>query len=323
MIDLMKVEPTKISRDLKGKYMLLYGMPKSGKTSLAVEWPRSLLLGFEKGYNALPGISAVDIPKWSTMKEVLAQLRRPEVQETYDTVIIDTATIALELCEEFICQQKNVDAIGDVPWGAGYKAMAKEFSKTMRQITLMGYGMVFIAHHEEKPIAGEDDAFFVCPSLDKRGYKIINALVDIIAYIQVDFETSKRFLITRANKNVVAGSRFKYLSDKIELSYDNLVSSLAEAIEKAGAEKGGLITDDRMGVEEEVKMRPFEEAMIEARNLWGQLVTDDDQSNYKAIEQIIKNQFGSVIPLSTITENQQDLFEYVIEDLKELLASTK
>lgn len=28
MIDLMKLEPTKISRNLRGKYMLFYGLPK-------------------------------------------------------------------------------------------------------------------------------------------------------------------------------------------------------------------------------------------------------------------------------------------------------
>lgn len=318
MLDLTKIESTKISRDLKGKYMLIYGMPKAGKTSLAVEWPKALLLGFEKGYNALPGIKAIDIPKWSTMKEVLRELRRPEVQALYDTIIIDTATIALELCEEYICQQKDVEAINEVPWGGGYKALAKEFSKTMRQITMLGYGMVFIAHHEEKPLAGEEDAFFVCPSLDKRGYKIINGLVDIIAYIQVDFDSNKRYLITRANKYVVAGSRFQYLEPKIELSYENLVNALAEAIEKAGSEKGGLITDDRMGVDiEETPLRPFADAMDEARNLWTSLL-DKDEHNIKAMEQIVKNHFGSSIKLSSVSENQQELFEYVIDDLREL-----
>ena len=68
MIDLSKLQPTKISRDLKGKYMLFYGLPKSGKTSLAAKFPKSLLLAFEKGYNALPGIMAQDIINWTDMR---------------------------------------------------------------------------------------------------------------------------------------------------------------------------------------------------------------------------------------------------------------
>ncbi len=43
-IDLLNLEPTKISRDLKGKYILIYSTPKGGKTSLAVQFPKNLLL---------------------------------------------------------------------------------------------------------------------------------------------------------------------------------------------------------------------------------------------------------------------------------------
>ena len=41
-IDIFNLEPSKISRDLKGKYLLLYGAPKVGKTSFAVQAPRAL-----------------------------------------------------------------------------------------------------------------------------------------------------------------------------------------------------------------------------------------------------------------------------------------
>ena len=34
-IDIFNIEPTVISRDLKGKYLLLYGKPKCGKTSFS------------------------------------------------------------------------------------------------------------------------------------------------------------------------------------------------------------------------------------------------------------------------------------------------
>ena len=49
MIDLLNLEPTKISKDLKGKYILIYGRPKIGKTTLASEFPKNLLLAFEPG----------------------------------------------------------------------------------------------------------------------------------------------------------------------------------------------------------------------------------------------------------------------------------
>lgn len=67
-VDLLTLQPSVISRDLKGKFICLYGIPKSGKTSLACEFPKNLLLGFEHGWNAISGAMAVDIPKWSDFK---------------------------------------------------------------------------------------------------------------------------------------------------------------------------------------------------------------------------------------------------------------
>ena len=104
-IDILNIEPSVISRDLKGKYVLVYSQPKVGKTSFAASFPRNLLLAFEKGYNAIGGIRAVDINKWSDAKLVLRQLAKPEAQKMYDTVTIDTTSIAWDLCEQFICAQ--------------------------------------------------------------------------------------------------------------------------------------------------------------------------------------------------------------------------
>ena len=43
-IDILNIQPTTISRDLKGKYLCLYGQPKVGKTSFAAQAPNNLLL---------------------------------------------------------------------------------------------------------------------------------------------------------------------------------------------------------------------------------------------------------------------------------------
>ena len=79
-IDILNIEPTVISRDLKGKYVLLYGKPKSGKTTAAYSFPNSLLIAFEKGYNAIGGIRAADVTRWSDFKTILRQLEKPEAR---------------------------------------------------------------------------------------------------------------------------------------------------------------------------------------------------------------------------------------------------
>ena len=46
VIDLATLEPTKISREISNKYILIYGLPKVGKTSFAAQCPQNLILCF-------------------------------------------------------------------------------------------------------------------------------------------------------------------------------------------------------------------------------------------------------------------------------------
>lgn len=102
-IDILNIKPSVISRDLRGKYVLLYGKPKSGKTTAAASFPNALLCAFEKGYNAIGGVRPVDITTWSDFKQALRQLEKPEAKQMYETIIIDTISIAWDYCEQYIC----------------------------------------------------------------------------------------------------------------------------------------------------------------------------------------------------------------------------
>ena len=87
------------------------------KTTAACAFPNALLCAFEKGYNAIGNVRAADILKWSDWKLVLRQLEKPEARAIYDTIILDTVSIAWQMCEEYICAQNGVQKIADIPWG--------------------------------------------------------------------------------------------------------------------------------------------------------------------------------------------------------------
>ena len=59
-INLLAIQPHKVSRDLSGYITYVYGAGKTGKTTLASQMDRSLLIAWQKGYNAIPGIMAQD-----------------------------------------------------------------------------------------------------------------------------------------------------------------------------------------------------------------------------------------------------------------------
>ena len=71
---LWEVEANVISRDLRGKYVMLYGKPKSGKTTAACAFPGAILFAFERGYNAIGNAYPYDITKWADYKFALRDL---------------------------------------------------------------------------------------------------------------------------------------------------------------------------------------------------------------------------------------------------------
>lgn len=320
-IDIFNIQPTTISRDLKGKFVCIYSLPKVGKTSMACQFPKNLLCAFEKGYNAIAGIKPIDITKWSDFKLVLRQLEKPEARQLYDTVTLDTIGIAWEMCEQFICAQNGVQKIGDIPWGGGYSACKKEFESCLRKITQLGYGLVIIAHVEKRIEKRADDTEveILGPAIPKRAYEIVNQLVDIIGYIDITWDeegNSERWLYTRKTPTVMAGSRFKYLAPKIKFGYNELVAAIGEAIDKAEKLDGAIVVDTMQQViEEKLDYKAIRE---EASLLWKVLV-EKDEENAGIILKKVEMIFGRPMKLSEITEDQVDLFNLVLLDMKDML----
>lgn len=326
-IDILNIQPSVVSRDLKGKYCMLYGKEKSGKTTAAAQFPKSLLLAFEKGYNAIGGIKAQDITKWSDLKLVICQLEQPAAREMYDTVIFDTISIAWAMCEEYICAQNGVRRIGDIAWGQGFSACKKEFETTLRKVAQLGYGIVLIAHNTSRieKTADGSEIEIISPDLPKRAAEICNGLVDIIGYIGNEYKDGEyqRWLYTRETPTLFAGSRFKYLKPKIPFGYNELVEAIAEAIEMA-EEKDGVTVVDKQEVTY-TEALDFNKIYEEAKSIWTQLIQnvgDDEEAQQRILQQMnkkIEMVFGRKLKLSEVTEDQVDLLNLVVLDLKTLL----
>ena len=320
-INILDLQPTTISRDLRGKYVLLYGKAKAGKTTAAASFPKTLLCAFEKGYNALGGVIAQDITKWTEFKLVVRQLESPAAQERFETIVIDTVSIAWDMCEQFICSQNSVQKIADIPWGAGYTACKKEFESCLRKITQLGYGIVLIAHNATRieKTADGNEIEIISPELPKRAAEICNGLVDIIGYIGNEYKDGEntRWLYTRETPTLFAGSRFKYLAPKIPFGYNELVNAIADAIEKAEKLDGVSVveTTEKQIIEETVS---YDELRAEASKLWTELISKDPD-NAKRVLKKIEMIFGKPMRLSEITEDQCDLYQLVLVEMRDML----
>ena len=326
IINLLELEPTVISRDLRSKYLLIYGRPGIGKTTFAAQAPNNLILSFERGLNAISGVYKVDIRDWGQAKVLLRQLNKPEVKEKFHTITIDTVSIAYTLCEEYICntQEEPVKSISEIPWGLGFSLLAKEFSSFLRQITTMDYGLILIAHAKTKNVAGPNDTVLesVSPDIPDRAKGIINALVDITGYIRLAFKpdgSSTRTLITRETPLIAAKSRWPYLQPEIPFGYDSLVQAIGEAVDRQ-EEVEGIKSRDKLKEQEFISSRPFEEAMEEGRTLWTQYVGQNpNPDRARKVLQLAETLFERPIRLSEVPKAEQPMFEYLLQEMRKLL----
>lgn len=339
-IDLLNIQPHQVSRDLRGYSVFFYGEPKSGKTTIATKFPRHLLLAFEKGYNAIPGAMAQPINAWAEFRKVLKQLQNPEVQKIYETVIVDTADIAYDLCEKYICANAKrsdggfgVDSIGDIPFGKGYTMVAKEFDESLRSIVQMGYGLVLISHAVDKTFTDETGKEFnqIVPTLGSKPRNIVSRMCDIIGYsraIQNEDGTTSTKLFMRGTPRYVAGSRFKYTPDYIDFTYNDLVKAIGDAIDKQMEEDGTeYFTDERTNLYTNVTQElDFDELVGTFNSIVNTLIENNDKEKFESywqprIVQITDKYLGKGQKVNQCSREQTEALDLIVTDLKELVAS--
>lgn len=322
-MSIFNIQPHQVSKDLRGYSVLFYGEPKSGKTSTAVKFPKHLLLAFEKGYAAIPGAMALPINTWGEFLKALRELKKPEAKETYETIIIDTADIAYDLCERYICAQHDVDAIGDIPYGKGYSLVAQEFDEKLRSIVQMDFGLVLISHAQDKTFKDEQEQEYqkIVPTLPNKAQTIVSRMCDIIGYSRAvnnpETGLSETRLFMRGTPRYVAGSRFTHTPDSIVFNYANLVAAISDAVEKLEQEFGSdAVTTVRHNKETVLELRPIEEIKDEFNSLAAELMSADPDFYGPRIQQAVETHFGKGKKISEATIDQAELAELVIDDIK-------
>ena len=337
-IDIFGVKPHQVSRDMRGYSVFLYGGWKTGKTTTAVKFPKHFLLAFEKGYSAIPGAMAQPINSWSEFRQVIRQLKDERAKQMFETVIVDTADIAYDYCCKYICANNNADTVSDIPFGKGYGLIEKEFDECLRQIVQLGYGLVVISHETDKTFTDEGGKQYnkIVPTLDKRANNVLARMCDIIGYTRsVTDENGKEKVVMfmRGTSRYEAGSRFKYTPDYIDLSYDNLVKAIGDALDKQMSEDGTeLFTDQRENVHVDTTSNPdFDALMKEFGDIIANIPGSSDGNaeteegvqfrDYwqPRITQCIERYLGKGKKMKDATRDQVEAIDLVVSELRDMV----
>lgn len=337
-IDLLTVKEHQVKAGVQGKMFFIYGGAKTGKTTTACQFNKPLLLAFEPGYNLIDGIKAVSVTSWLDMKNYVKQLKKQEVRDMYDTLIIDTVGLMWGLCEKFIKTQKDIEDLTDLGFGKGYRAVRDEFQDVINGLGQMGYTLVFISHAEKKDYVDSLGVSHsgITPALDKRPKEIISGLVDVFMFVcqETDGNGGNHPVAffrggTYGDTEIEAGSRYgDGLPVKINFNYDELVKAVQSA-DEAMLSSGIKISADNKTILEEAKVeeettkkRSFSEVYKEVTSTINKLkerIVEGESDLAEQMTNIIEQYLGVGKKITEATPAQQDLVEAALVDLKELL----
>jgi hypothetical protein len=202
----------------------------------------------------------------------------------------------------------------------------------------MGYGLVVISHETDKTFKNENGTDFnkIVPTLDKRANNVLARMCDIIGYTRSipDAEGNEKVVMfMRGTSRYEAGSRFKYTPDYIDLSYDNLVKAIGDALDKQMEEDGAeLFTDKRENVHlDTTATLDFDELMKEFMNIVANIpgssdTTGETEDGVKfaeywqpRISHIIEKFLGKGKKIKDATIDQVEAISLINEELKDLV----
>lgn len=333
-IDLMNLEPNKVSKDLSSYSTLLFGDPKIGKSRLAAEYPKPLFIATEPTQTTIPGAYIQPATTWGEVKQIVRQLKNPQLKEKFKTVVIDVIDLAASYCEKYICNQNGVEKIGDIPWGAGYKMAETEFRDTLYTIRNESYGLVMISHVTNGTFKREDGTEFNerTPSIPGSKLKAVaENLANIYAFAHMvadeDGEGYHRVLSLRASDpSTPIGSHFPYLPDEIPLSYSALESALEEAIQKEEKELGTQYFQEERKEAVKSPEYNFNELVEEFKTLAAKIQKAVGKDEFRAtwtpkIVSITEKYLGKGRKVNECTEDQVEQVFLIVEDLKEAVGN--
>ena len=281
------------------------------------------MLAFEEGYRALGGVMAYPIKTWGDFKKIVRELKKPEVQDAYKSIVIDTIDLASILCEQYICNREGVGSISDIGWGKGFKMVKQEFEENFRIITQHGYALFFISHAKDKVFKREDGTEYnqIVPSLSTMYNEIVRNMSDIQGYahqIKTENGDTKVILTLRSKDgSVECGSLFKYITPEIDFNYEALSKALNDAIDKEAELKGKEYVCDEKEKNVVENAYDYDALMNELQNMISNLMTQD-QSNANKITSVIDKYLGKGKKLIDTTPEQAEFISLILDELKDI-----
>jgi hypothetical protein len=237
-----KVKISRISPDLRGKSIVIYGGNNVGKTTQAAKFKNPVFMPFEKGMNAISGALVLRNANWADTKSNIKKLSSRKFTDALRkgeqiTIIWDGFERAGFYCQRYIEQKYDAFDVADARKGFGaWTQYEKEFWTEVDKLLNLGFTVVFVGHAD---IGGnKKNKEQIYPKGDKRCVAPIVDNADIVVYVEAngvdekgnEIPSSAYFIET---DEYFARSRFTYVKDGIkEFTAESFEQAIIEGIQE-------------------------------------------------------------------------------------------
>lgn len=191
--------------------IVIYGPEGIGKSYFASKFPNPVFIDTE---GSTKHMDVARTPKPSSWTMLLEQVRYFKANPTVcDTLVIDTADWAEQLCMAEICAKAQKKGIEDFGYGKGYTYLSEEFGRFLNELSDLvdqGTNVVLVAHatmrkFEQPDEMGAYDRWEL--KLQKKVYPLVKEWADMVL-----FANYKTYVVKTDDNTVKAqgGKRVMY-----------------------------------------------------------------------------------------------------------------
>lgn len=126
--------------------VVIHGVEGIGKSTLAAQFPRPIVLDTEDGTNHLD-VARVTCSDWATLKAALVEITGDT--QGFQTLVVDSVDWAERLLIEKLLKDSNKRSIEDFGFGKGYVHVAEAMSRLLDELDMVvakGMNVVLVAH---------------------------------------------------------------------------------------------------------------------------------------------------------------------------------
>lgn len=183
--------------------VMLAGMPKAGKSTLAAAWApeTTLLVDTQQGTSLLDGEHFVaHIKDWREFTQLVDELVR--IEHTYDTVVLDMVDDLWNFVDQYAAKSGAILATATDDYSRSAKAAEGYFRQTIGKLLATDLGVWFLTHTKAEQ---DGEVTRYKPTLNGKVLTYVQGACQFVFLVET--LGTKRVLHTQPSAKFEAGSR--------------------------------------------------------------------------------------------------------------------